>query len=321
MEKSVDVTALAEGVLRADRVALGRALTLIESRRPQDDEAAAALLDALAPHAGKSRRIGVTGTPGAGKSTFIDAYGHRLAERGEKIAVLAIDPSSTRSGGSLLGDKTRMARLAVHPNAFIRPSPTRGQLGGVAQHTHEALAVLEAAGYGTVFVETVGVGQSEIAVAQVVDCVLMLVVPGGGDEIQGIKRGILEHIDALIVHKSDLDDPRAREAVRAYRGALHLFAAREDGWTPRVLAASSLTGAGFEKLDALLADFFEPPERQQAITLRRATQRRHVLTETVRDVLMARFLAQSAAKGTDAVAQAAVDGTRSLRAAARAMTG
>lgn len=286
-----DVEMLVDGIRAGDRVRIGQALTLIESRRADHQEAAAALLDRLLPHTGNSRRLGITGTPGAGKSTFIDAYGCRLADRGSKVAVLAIDPSSAQSGGSLLGDKTRMEKLAAHPNAFIRPSPTRGVLGGVAERTREAILVLEAAGYDTIFVETVGVGQSETFVADLVDCFVLLLLPGGGDEVQGLKRGIMEHADVLIVHKADLDPPRTREAVRTFRGALHLFPARLDGWQPQVMALSSTDGQGFERLDETLAAFFGGEERHRALTARRAIQRLTWLRQTLRNELLRQFYA------------------------------
>ncbi len=299
-----DVETLFSGIRGGDRVAIGRALTLVESSHPRHAEAAVHLLNLLLPFTGTSQRVGITGTPGAGKSFFLDAYGALLADRGAQVAVLAIDPSSERTGGSLLGDKTRMERLAVHANAFVRPSPARGVLGGVAARTREAMLVLEAAGYTHLFVETVGVGQSETSVSALVDCVLLLVVPGGGDEVQGLKRGIVEHADLLVVHKSDIDAARTREAVRAYRGALHLFPPRGDGWSPQVLAVSSVTSQGLDKLDAALKAYFDS-SRQNQIADRRTEQRAYWLQAALRERLLARFFDDEAA--IDALTRAEAD--------------
>src|ERR687898_1279317 len=220
--KKTDVTA--EAVQSGDRAALARAITLMESRRPDHREAARALLQALMPSTGKAVRVGITGVPGVGKSTAIDTLGSMLTEQGHKVAVLAVDPSSARSGGSILGDKTRMARLSVDRNAFIRPSPTSGTLGGVAQATRESMVVVEAAGYDVVLVETVGVGQSEIAVAEMVDSFLFLTLARTGDQLQGIKRGILEIADVIAVNKAD--GPAAgdaRKAARELAGAIRVL--------------------------------------------------------------------------------------------------
>lgn len=244
-----------EGVRSGDRVSLARAITLIESELPSDAELAAAVLDALLPHAGRARRVGITGVPGAGKSTFIDALGTLLVrERGSRIAVLSVDPSSPVSGGSILGDKTRMERLAVEANAFIRPSPSRGHLGGVARRTRETMLLCEAAGFDTVLVETVGVGQSETAVRSMVDFFLLLMLPGAGDELQGIKRGIIEMVDAMAINKADGENrPRAERARVEYASALHLFPLGPDGWTPPVLTCSALSGDGLAAIwDAVL---------------------------------------------------------------------
>jgi LAO/AO transport system kinase len=234
------------GVLAGDRTTLARAITLIESDLPSDNEVAAEILDALLPHTGKSRRVGITGIPGVGKSTFLDKIGmHILREPGEKLAVLSIDPSSPITGGSILGDKTHMEQLASEPNAFIRPSPSRGSLGGVAGRTRETMLVCEAAGFNNIWIETVGVGQSEITVRSMVDFVLLLLLPGAGDELQGIKRGILELVDALAVNKADgslLE--RAQNTRTEYASAFHLFAPGPGGWIPSVLLCSAKTGSG-----------------------------------------------------------------------------
>lgn len=235
-----------DGLLRGDRVTLGRAITIVESELAADQAIAEQVLDSILPHTGRSHRVGITGVPGAGKSTFIDALGiHLVRERGEKVAVLSVDPSSPVSGGSILGDKTRMERLAVEDNAFIRPSPARGHLGGVTRRTRETILLCEAAGYQNVFVETVGVGQSETAVRSMTDFFLLLMIPGAGDELQGIKRGIIEMLDGMVINKADGDNkPRAERARVEYASALHLFPPNPDGWTPRLLTCSSLHGDG-----------------------------------------------------------------------------
>jgi LAO/AO transport system kinase len=244
------------GVRAGDRVVLAQAITLIESDLPSDAERAAAVLDAVLPYAGRSRRVGITGVPGAGKSTFIDALGlHLVRDRGERVAVLSVDPSSPISGGSILGDKTRMERLSLEEMAFIRPSPARGHLGGVAPHTRETILLCEAAGYENILVETVGVGQSETAVRSMTDFFLLLMIAGAGDELQGIKRGILEMVDAVAVNKADGDNVARAERTRAeYAGALHLFPASTDGWTPRVTTCSALSGASVPALWELVLE-------------------------------------------------------------------
>jgi LAO/AO transport system kinase len=239
-----------EGILKGDRVTLARAITVVESELPADAELAEHILEGVLPEAGKSRRLGITGVPGAGKSTFIDALGlHLVREHGEKVAVLSVDPSSPISGGSILGDKTRMERLSMEENAFIRPSPSKCHLGGVARRTRETMLLCEAAGYRNVIVETVGVGQSETAVRSMTDFFLLLMVAGAGDELQGIKRGIMEMIDGMAINKADGDNkPKADRARIEYSNALHLFPASADGWYPRVLTCSSITGEGVAEI-------------------------------------------------------------------------
>jgi LAO/AO transport system kinase len=238
------------GVLAGDLATLARAITVIESDLASDGELAAEILDSLLPHTGKSRRIGITGAPGVGKSTFIDKIGlHIIRDRGEKLAVLSVDPSSPVTGGSILGDKTRMERLAAEPNAFIRPSPSRGALGGVTGRTRETMLVCEAAGLNNVLIETVGVGQSEIVVRTMTDFVLLLLLPGAGDELQGIKRGILELVDAIAINKADGElRERAQMAQVDYESALHLFAPGSGGWTPPVMLSSATTGSGIAEV-------------------------------------------------------------------------
>jgi LAO/AO transport system kinase len=239
-----------DGVLAADRMVLARAITLIESDLPADGDLAARLLDALLPKTGGALRVGITGVPGVGKSTFIDALGmHLIRDRGENVAVLSVDPSSPISGGSILGDKTRMERLAVEERAFIRPSPARGHLGGVARRTRETMLLCEAAGYRNVLVETIGVGQSETAVRSMTDFFLLLMLAGAGDELQGMKRGIIEMIDSMAINKADGDNqPKAERARTEYAAALHLFPASPDGWTPRVLTCSAIEGSGIAEV-------------------------------------------------------------------------
>jgi len=240
---------LTAGVLAGNRAMIGRAITLVESRSPARQADAQELLHRLLPHAGHAHRVGITGVPGVGKSTFIESLGVELTKAGHKVAVLAVDPTSSRSGGSILGDKTRMAALASDPNAFIRPSPSAGTLGGVARATRETMIVLEAAGYDVVLVETVGVGQSETTVAQMVDFFLVLMLPGAGDELQGIKKGILELADMVAVNKADGDNRnRALAAQREYRTALHILTRVSPNWSPPVVTCAGLTGEGLAEL-------------------------------------------------------------------------
>jgi LAO/AO transport system kinase len=238
------------GILAGERTLLARAITVIESDLPRDTELAAGILNAVLPHTGKARRVGITGVPGAGKSTFIDSLGlHIIRDRAEEVAVLSVDPSSPISGGSILGDKTRMERLSVEEKAYIRPSPSRGHLGGVARRTRETILLCEAAGYRNILVETVGVGQSETAVRSMTDFFLLLGLAGAGDELQGIKRGIIEMIDGMAINKADGENKRRAERARAeFEGALHYFAAPPDGWTPRVVTCSALDGNGIPEI-------------------------------------------------------------------------
>jgi LAO/AO transport system kinase len=228
---------------------LARAITLIESKRVDHRTAARALVQELLPQTGRALRIGITGAPGVGRSTTIDTLGTFLTAQGRKLAVLTVDPSSSRTGGSILGDKTRMARLANDPNAYIRPSPSSGTLGGVAAATRETMLLCEAAGYDVVLVETVGIGQSEIAVADMTDVFLVLMLPGAGDELQGLKKGVLELADMLAVNKADGDNvPRANAAAAEYRAAFHILTPRSANWSPPVLTYSALTGTGVPEL-------------------------------------------------------------------------
>jgi len=262
------------GVLAGDRVVLARAITLVESDLPHDADLAARLLDSILPHAGRARRVGITGVPGVGKSTFIDTLGmHLIRERGESLAVLSVDPSSPVSGGSILGDKTRMERLAVEERAFIRPSPARGHLGGVARRTRETMLLCEAAGYQNILVETVGVGQSETAVRAMTDFFLLLMLAGAGDELQGMKRGIIEMLDGMAINKADGDNVLKAERARVeYAGALHLFPASADGWTPRVLTCSGLTGDGISRVWEMVLEHRAQMEASGHFAARRCRQ-------------------------------------------------
>jgi GTPase len=250
------VSELGQQVIGGDRRALARAITLVESTRPDHREEAEALLAAVLPHSGGATRVGISGAPGAGKSTLIEAVGLYLVETDHRVAVLAVDPSSTRSGGSILGDKTRMEQLTRSPDAFVRPTPTGGTLGGVARRTREAMLLCEAAGFDVVLVETVGVGQSEVKVAAMVDLFLVLVAPGGGDELQGLKRGIMELADLVVVNKADGNLAAAAGTTASdYASALHLVRPRIAAWTPRVLTCSALLGEGIEQLWDAVVDF------------------------------------------------------------------
>ncbi|WP_341987280.1 methylmalonyl Co-A mutase-associated GTPase MeaB [Azorhizobium sp. AG788] len=265
--------ALAAQVAKGERAALARAITLIESRRPDHRTRAEAVLQSLLPRTGGAFRVGITGVPGVGKSTTIDALGSYLTAQGHKVAVLAVDPSSTRTGGSILGDKTRMARLAVDPNAFIRPSPSGGTLGGTAAKTRETMLLCEAAGFDVVLVETVGVGQSETAVADLTDTFLVLMLPGAGDELQGIKKGVLELADIVAVNKSDGDNvARARIAAGEYRAALHLLGPRQPFWSPPVLTYSAMTEAGIAEVWAQVVLHRQKAEAAGAFAATRRAQ-------------------------------------------------
>ncbi len=273
-----DMPNLATRVLAGDRAALARAITLIESAAPQHHEAAQTLLAELLPHAGKSIRIGITGVPGAGKSTFIDAFGCTLTEQGRRVAVLAIDPSSSLSGGSILGDKTRMERLSRDDKAFIRPTPTSGILGGVAGKTREAMLLCEAAGYDVVMVETVGAGQSEATLRSLVDFFMLMLITGAGDDLQGIKKGVIELADALVISKADGDNIAAAKAARAqFSRSLHFVAPATAGWQTRAMTASGLTGEGIAEIWRMIGEFEAETKASGAFEERRSAQRREWL--------------------------------------------
>ncbi|MGY1708165.1 methylmalonyl Co-A mutase-associated GTPase MeaB [Geodermatophilus sp. SYSU D00758] len=286
MSRGVDVPALTEGVLAGDRRAVSRAITLVESRRADHRERAQELLVELLPHTGGARRVGISGVPGVGKSTFIDMLGVTLTGEGHRVAVLAVDPSSARSGGSILGDKTRMSRLAVDPAAFIRPAPTAGTLGGVAQATRESMVVVEAAGHDVVLVETVGVGQSETAVAEMVDSFLFLTLARTGDQLQGIKRGILELADVIAVNKADGPAATdARKAARELAGAIRMLRGHDENWDVPVLTCSGLSGAGLDEVWAALVSHQDRARASGAFEERRRAQQVRWTWQLVRDGL------------------------------------
>jgi LAO/AO transport system kinase len=288
------VTALADDVLAGDRRALGRAITLVESTRADHREQAVELLDAVRPHTGRGVRLGISGAPGVGKSTFIDAFGCHVIDTGETLAVLAVDPSSGRSGGSILGDKTRMEELARRPEAFIRPSPAGRTLGGVARRTREAMLLCEAAGYRTVIVETVGVGQSETAVAEMVDLFCLLASPGGGDDLQGIKRGVMELAELVVVTKADGDlAPAANRAAGDLRHALQLLRPVHRSWTPKVLLTSAHTGTGLDEVWQAVLDHRAALEASGELAGLRAEQARQWLWTELREGLVERFVASA----------------------------
>jgi len=245
----IDPDYYVQGVCSGNRKALAKTITLIESSLPKHQELITSVLDRLLSFTGKAVRLGITGVPGVGKSTFIESLGMNLVERGHRVAILAVDPSSTHSGGSIMGDKTRMEKLSVQPNAFIRPSPSGGTLGGVSRKTRETILVCEAAGFDVIMVETVGVGQSEVSVASMVDFFLLLMLAGAGDELQGIKRGILELADAIVVNKADGDNiDKALQAKKVYADAMHLFSAESSHWSPPVLTCSALNMTGISEV-------------------------------------------------------------------------
>jgi LAO/AO transport system kinase len=285
------------GVMAGDRGLLARAITLVESTSPLHEAQAQEVLQRLLPHTGRSQRIGITGVPGVGKSTFIERFGCYLIEQGRKLAVLTIDPTSKRSGGSILGDKTRMEKLSRETNAFIRPSPAGESLGGVARRTRETLLLCEAAGFDTVLVETVGVGQSETALRSMVDFFLLLLLPGAGDELQGIKKGIIEMADAVLINKADGDNRlRAEQARAEQQNALHCLQAATPGWTTEVALCSSLTGEGIPEAWQVIQRFFGQLKPAGVIAKRRQQQSVEWLSNLVQDELVRRFYHSPAVK-------------------------
>lgn len=290
MKRRLDLQEYKEGVLSGNRMILSQAITLVESNLESDLALASQLVQEILPYTGNSLRIGITGSPGVGKSTFIESFGSMILEKGKKLAVLAVDPSSQKSKGSILGDKTRMEKLSANKKAFIRPSPAGQTLGGVAAKSREAMLLCEAAGFDVILVETVGVGQSETSVKNMVDFFLLLVLAGAGDELQGIKKGIMEVADGILIHKADGDNlAEAKKAKANYQNALHLFPASESGWTVPVLTASSMSKIGLEEVWEMISSY-------EAITLEsgfkeknRADQRLKWLDENLQYLLGNRF--------------------------------
>ncbi len=286
-----DIADYVDGVCAGHRPTLARAITLVESRRPEHVERAQRLLAALLEHSGGAHRVGITGVPGAGKSTFIDTLGTRLTNQGHRVAVLAVDPSSSRSGGSILGDRTRMPSLSADPNAFVRPSPTSGTLGGVARGSREAIVLMEAAGFDVVLVETVGVGQSEVAVAAMVDCFCLLTLARTGDELQGIKKGVLELVDVVAVNKADGEHAAdARRAASELSRALRLLQPVNASWRPPVLTCSGLTGDRLDEVWQAVLDHHSALRETGELTQRRAAQQVDWMWTQVREQLMGRLL-------------------------------
>ena len=279
-----------DGILKGNITVLGQAVTLVESQNPDHYALAQEVIEKCLPHAGRSVRIGITGVPGAGKSTSIDAFGLHVLKDGGKLAVLAIGPSSERSNGSILGDKTRMEKLSVHPDAFIRPSPSAGSLGGVARKTRETIVLCEAAGFDKIFVETVGVGQRETAVHSMVDFFLLIQLAGTGDELQGLKRGIMEMADGIVINKADGDNiDRARLAQAQFRNALHLFPLPPSGWTPEVLTYSGYYEIGIPEVWDMIYRYFDFVKKNGYFEEKRRQQEKYWMYESINEHLKAHF--------------------------------
>lgn len=279
-----------EGIVKGDTSILSQAVTLVESSRYEHQAIAQEVIEKCLPHACDSVRVGITGVPGAGKSTSIDAFGLHVLKRGGKLAVLAIDPSSERSKGSILGDKTRMEKLAIHPNAFIRPSPSAGSLGGVARKTRETIVLCEAAGYNNIFVETVGVGQSETAVHSMVDFFLLIQLAGTGDELQGIKRGIMEMADGIVINKADGSNiEKAKLAQAQFRNALHLFPPTPSGWRPQVLTYSGYYEIGIAEVWEMIDNYVAFVKKNGYFDYKRQEQAKYWMFETINEQLRDHF--------------------------------
>lgn len=295
--QSFSLSEYVQGIKKGDRTILSRAITLIESTKSADRELAQDIIEQCLPDTGNSVRIGITGVPGVGKSTFIEALGNHIIEQGSKLAVLAIDPSSTRTKGSILGDKTRMETLANNDQAFIRPSPTAGSLGGVARKTRETIYLCEAAGYDTIFIETVGVGQSETAVHSMVDFFLLLMLAGAGDELQGIKRGIMEMADTIAINKIDEASEKAvQQAVREYKNALHLYPETKSGWSPKVTTCSALSGNGISDIWDIVQEYVELVKDNGYFHDQRNRQAKHWMYDTITNRLNEHFFDHPAVK-------------------------
>lgn len=290
-KRELSVADYVDGIVKGDITVLSRAVTLVESIKPDHQVIAQEVIEKCLPYSGSSIRVGISGVPGAGKSTSIDVFGlHILEKHGGKLAVLAIDPSSERSKGSILGDKTRMEKLSVHPDSFIRPSPAAGSLGGVARKTRETIILCEAAGFDKIFVETVGVGQSETAVHSMVDFFLLIQLAGTGDELQGIKRGIMEMADGIVINKADGDNlERAKLAATQFRNALHLFPAPDSGWTPQVLTYSGFYNIGVKEIWNMVYDYINFVKDNGYFEYRRNEQSKYWMYESINEQLRDSF--------------------------------
>jgi len=318
MGKSLSAQGLSDGVRAGDITLLARAITLVESTALQNAEESAELMRLLLPHRDNSVRIGVTGVPGVGKSTFIEAFGLYLCEHGHRVAVLAVDPTSVVSGGSILGDKTRMEKLSRHPAAYIRPSPSGGALGGVTRKTRETIALCEAAGYDVILIETVGVGQSEIAVRSMTDFFLLLALTGAGDELQGIKKGIVEMADAIAVTKADGDNVVAAERLQLELSqVLHLLSPATEGWKPEVLTCSAVKGSGIPEVWAVVEKFCKETKASGEWDARRLRQVQEGLVEFAREQVLAGMVESTVVQqDLDALGGMVAEGKMTLREAA-----
>ena len=292
MRKEFNINEMTDGILSSNISYVSKAITLVESTKHEHQEQAQQIINAIIKHSGNSFRLGITGVPGVGKSTFIESFGLEVINRGHKLAVLAIDPSSQLSKGSILGDKTRMEQLSIHPKAFIRPSPSSGSLGGVARKTKESIIICEAAGYDYIFIETVGVGQSETAVHQLTDFFLLLMLAGAGDELQGIKRGIMEMADGMVITKADgSNTDKAKMARGEYARALHLFPPTESNWIPEVLTCSSTENKGIKEVYDMIDKYKRHTITNHFFETKRANQTKQWLHQTINDTLIERFYA------------------------------
>jgi LAO/AO transport system kinase len=297
MRKEFNINEMTDGILSSNISYVSKAITLVESTKHEHQEQAQQIINAIIKHSGNSFRLGITGVPGVGKSTFIESFGLEVINRGHKLAVLAIDPSSQLSKGSILGDKTRMEQLSVHPKAFIRPSPSSGSLGGVARKTKESIIICEAAGYDYIFIETVGVGQSETAVHQLTDFFLLLMLAGAGDELQGIKRGIMEMADGMVITKADgTNTDKAKMARGEYARALHLFPPTESNWIPEVLTCSSTENKGIKEVYDMIDKYKRHTITNHFFETKRANQTKQWLHQTINDTLIERFYANPTIK-------------------------
>ena len=297
MKQAFNINEYIDGILSSNITYVSKTITLVESKKQEHQEQAQQIINAIIKHSGNSFRLGITGVPGVGKSTFIESFGLEVINRGHKLAVLAIDPSSQLSKGSILGDKTRMEQLSIHPKAFIRPSPSSGSLGGVARKTKESIIICEAAGYDYILVETVGVGQSETAVHQLTDFFLLLMLAGAGDELQGIKRGIMEMADGMVITKADgTNTDKAKIARGEYARALHLFPPTESNWIPEVLTCSSTENKGIKEVYEMIDKYKRHTITNHFFETKRANQTKQWLHQTINDTLIERFYSNSTIK-------------------------